>query len=157
MASFAHDTLLVSLIVPDDWDVEQVAPQQIRFFGPEHQELDGYRPTFSITMGEPEGFGDEWFDAFCEASLQQLRDNYEGFELLRTERTTLSSLAPMNEVWYAWQPEDELRFAQVQALVPVDAFRMYLINAATMRELEDTYLPVFEQVLHSLRILPAKG
>lgn len=156
MASFAHQGLLVSLLVPDDWEVEEVSPVQVRFYGPEQPELDGYRPTWSIVKGEPEGVGDAWFDEFSVRSLRQLETTYEGFELLRTERFTLSSLAPVNATWYRWAPEPGLSSSQVQALIPVDAYTMYLVNAATRTPIADAWLPLFDQVLHSLRILPPR-
>jgi hypothetical protein len=153
LASFAHEGLGLSLLVPDDWEAEELAPNQVRFFGPVQPDLDDYRPTMSFTVGEPEGFGDDWFDAFCADALDRLRTSYEGFELIDTERSTLSSLAPLHAIWYRWQPEPALRFAQVQALVAVDATRMYLVNGATLVQREDAFLPRFAAVLGSIRIL----
>lgn len=156
LASFAHEGLGLSLLVPASWEAEEVAANHVRFLGPPQTDLDDYRPTLSVTVGEPEGFGDAWFEAFCTAALDRLRTSYEGFELIDTERYTLSSLAPVNATWYRWQPEPELRFAQVQALVAVDATRMYLVNGATLVQREETFLPIFDQVLHSMRILPRR-
>lgn len=156
LASFAHEGVLVSALLPEGWEVTELAPNQVRFFGPRHPEHDDYQPTFSITLGQPEGFGDEWFDQLCADSLERLRSNYEGFELRDTERFALSSLVDVNAVWFEWQPEPGLAFAQVQALAAVDAFRLYLINAATLLPLADTYLPVFDRILHDLRLLPPR-
>lgn len=153
-ASFAHRGLAVSLLVPDDWEVEETSPAQVRFYGPAHPELDDYRPTWSIARGEPEGVGESWFEEFCTRARRQLETTYEGFTLLRTERYTLSSLVPVNATWYEWQPQPEARFAQLQALIPVDAYTMYLVNAATLADLADEQLPLFDEVLRSLRILP---
>jgi hypothetical protein len=153
LASFDHEGLALSLLVPLDWDAEELAPHQVRFFGPVQPDLDDYRPTMSFTVGEPEGFGDAWFDAFCGEALERLRSSYEGFELIDTERSTLSSLAPLHAIWYRWQPEPELRFTQVQALVAVDATRMYLVNGATLVQREDEFVPTFRAVLQSMRIL----
>jgi hypothetical protein len=156
LASFAHAQLLVSVLVPDDWALQEVAANQVRFFAPEEPDLDDYQPTLSITMGEPDGTGPAWFDGFCEAALQRLRSAATGFELLRTERTELSSLVPMHAIWYRWASDVGLDFSQVQAYIPVDASRMYLINAATQRPLEARDLPVFDEILASIRILPPR-
>lgn len=156
LASFAHESLLLSLLVPDDWDAEELAPNQVRFFGPEQPDLDDYRPTMSFTVGEPEGFGDEWFDEFCAQARERL-EGYEDFRLLRHERFTLSSLCPVDATWYEWTaPEEGLTFQQVQALVPYDMSRMYLINAATLAPIADRWLPIFDRVLHDMRVLPAR-
>lgn len=151
-ASFAHEGLLLSLRVPDDWEAEELAPNQVRFHGPALPELGGHRPTMSFTVGEPEGFGDAWFDSFCADARQRL-EGYEGFRLLRHERFTLSSLVPVDATWYEWAPDLPTRMSQVQALVPVDARRMYLINGATPAPAADRFLPVFDEVLHDLRVL----
>lgn len=156
LASFAHEGLLLSLLVPDDWEAEEVAPNQVRFFGPEQSDLDDYQPTMSFTVGEPEGAGPEWFDGFCAAARGRL-ETYEGFRLLRHERFQLSSLVPVDATWYEWSPDDDMTFAQVQALVPVNASRMYLINGATLAPIADSFLPAFDQVLHSMRVLPPRG
>ncbi|TVR91438.1 MAG: hypothetical protein EA428_05805 [Spirochaetaceae bacterium] len=154
--SFAHEGALISALVPDGWEAVEPAPQQVRFFGPVQTEYDDYRPTFSISLGRPDGFGEEWFDEFADDSLGQLQSEYEGFVLRSTERLSLSSLVEVNAVWYEWEPEPNLAFAQLQALAPVDRFRMYLINAATLRPLADIHLPIFDQILRSLRMLPPR-
>lgn len=155
-ASFAHEGTLISALVPDGWEAFEQHPQQVRFFGPTQIEHNDYRPTFSIALGKPEGFGAEWFDEFADQSLVQLQSEYQGFVLRSTERLTLSSLVEVNAVWYEWEPQPDVAFAQLQAIAPVDRYRMYLINAATLRPLAETHLPIFDQILRSLRMLPPR-
>lgn len=155
-ASFAHAGLLLSLLVPEDWDLEQVAPNQVRFYAPPVADLDDYRPTMSFTVGEPEGTGSAWFDEFVVRARKQLETGYEGFRLLGTERYTNSSLADVAVTTYQWTPQEDLTFSQLQALIAVDASRMYLVNAATRTEVADQYLPVFDEVMRDLRILPPR-
>jgi len=154
--SFAHEGTLISAIVPDGWEAFEPEAQQIRFFGPPQTEHDDYRPTFSVSLGKPDGFGEAWFDEFADNSLLQLQSGYEGFVLRSTEMLTLSSLVEVSAIWYEWESEPNLAFAQLQAIAPVDRYRMYLINAATLRPLADTHLPIFDQILRSLRILPPR-
>lgn len=156
-ASFAHAGLLLSLLVPDDWGVEQVAPNQIRFHAPPIAELDDYSPTMSFTVGEPEGTGAAWFEEFVTRARKQLETGYEGFELLGTDRFTNSSLADVAVTTYRWSPSQDQTFSQLQALIAVDASRMYLVNAAALEPVAARYLPVFEQVLADLRILPPRS
>lgn len=155
LASFSHAGVRVSALVPETWEASEVSGNSIRFFGPAHPDLDDYRPTFSITLGEPNGFGEEWFRQFTEASLENLRRECSGFALRATERFTLSSLVDVHAVWYTWDSESGLAFAQLQALGLMDRYHMYLINAATLLPLADLHLPAFDGVLRSLRMLPA--
>lgn len=154
-ASFSHAGVRVSALVPETWEASEISANAIRFFGPAHADRDAYRPTFSITLGEPDGFGEEWFREFTEASVENLRRECNGFALRSTERFTLSSLVDVHAVWYTWESESGLAFAQLQALGLMDRYHMYLINAATLLPLADLHLPVFDGVLRSLRMLPA--
>ena len=154
-AHFAHPTLQVSMLVPDDWTASEVAPNHVRFFGPEHPEADEYRPTFSIAVYRPDGFGDEWFEQFCAASVERLGESYDDFMLRSIDRFPLSSLVDVHATWYDWQAGPDHRSSQLQALIAMDMFRFYLINAATRTELAERYLPVFDAMLRSIRLLPA--
>jgi len=155
-ASFAHEGLGLSILVPEHWEAEELAANQVRFHGPEQAQVDHYRPTLSIVVGEPEGYGTGWFDAFCEQAGERLRNSYTNFVLHRSERYTLSSLVPVNATWFDWEPEPGLHMSQLQALVPVGATRLYLINAATRSECAETFLPVFDAIVRSLRVLPPR-
>jgi hypothetical protein len=153
--SVAHEGTLVSFEIPDGWEMLDVAARQFRLFGPSHPEHNDYRPTFSVTLGEPQSFGDEWMESFVAASRDHLAQTYRGFGLVSSEILTLSSLADAHLTWYHWEPEPGLAFVQLQAQILVDAYRLYLINAATVLPLSDTYTPVFEGILRSIRVLSA--
>ena len=155
-AHVAHPLLLLSLLMPDAWTVTDVADHQIRLFGPEHPELDDYRPTLSISMHQPDGFGDEWFDRFCADSVERLRDSHEGFSLRSIDRFPLSSLVEVHATWYEWQAAPDHRSSQLQAFIAVDAYRCYLINAAAKVQIADRYLPIFDRIVRSIRILPTR-
>ncbi|MFA9444516.1 hypothetical protein [Egicoccus sp. AB-alg6-2] len=153
--SFAHAGLLLSLLVPDDWDVEQLGPNQIRFYARPVAELDDYRPTMGFVAGEPDGTGPSWFEDFVASSRTRLAEA-AGFELLGTRRWTNSSLAEVAVTTYASTPRPGLAFTQLQALIAADADRLYVVNAATRRERAAQDLPVFEDVLQDLRVLPPR-
>ncbi len=156
--------LLVSANLPDPWEatrIDSVAREGqvsttigMRYFAPPQPGLDGYRPTLSITCGEPEGYGEEWFDRFCEGRLENTRKQFDGFTLNRHDRFMLSSLCLADVLWFEWDAEPGLRFTQMQALIQADRYRMYVVNAATRTECGETFLPQFEAVLRSVRILP---
>ena len=156
-AHYAQRGVLVSVPVPGDWTIAELSPQQIRFFAPEQPDLDDYSPTFSIALPTPGGFGDEWFDQFCDAGVERLRESWDDFTLRSIERGPLSSLAEVHATWYEWQAAPGRRSAQVQAMISVDRCRFYLINAATRAEIADEYLALFDAVLRSPRLLQPRG
>lgn len=153
LSSFAHEGTLVSALIPDGWEAFEQAPQHIRLFGPAHPEHDDYTPTLSITLARPEGFGEEWFDSFCKQSLERLRLSNEGFVLRSAQRLSLSSMVEVHVVKYEGQSEEGLAFSQLQAMAPVDRYRLYLIHAATLLPLAQLHMPIFDQILGSLRML----
>jgi hypothetical protein len=157
MASWSDETLRVSVVLPPGWEApahnSEPDQEMVRFFGPEQPDHDDYRPTFSITVGEPGGFGEEWFEELCRNSLETLRENYAGFHLRSTQRFSISSLVDVNAMWFNWEPEPGFLSVQLQALIPVDRYRMFLVNAATLLPLADAHLPYFERILRSLRVL----
>lgn len=157
--------LLVSARVPQSWEatrIESVADDEqaataigVRYFAEPVAELDGYRPTLSIACGEPDGAGDEWFERFCEQRRARMDSQYEGFSLVRHDRFPLSSLCPVDAIWFEWQADPDMRFMQVQALVYADRYRMYVINAASRVECAENVRSVFDHVIQTLRILPS--
>lgn len=151
--SYAHEGTQVSIMVPEAWEAREEEQQQVRFFGPPHPEHDDYRPTFSVALGTPEGFGDEWLESFLEGIRTKMASSHRDFSIIATDRFPLSSLAEAHVMRYRWEPEPGLAFSQIQALVQVDRYRLYLINGATLEPLADTWIPVFEGMLRSVRVL----
>lgn len=156
--------LFVSTRVPDSWEVSRIdgvaeegqdAPViGMRFFAPPEADLDDYRPTLSVTCGEPDGFGEQWFDEFTAARLANTEEQYEGFHLLRHERFTLSSMCDVDSLWFEWEAEPGMKFTQVQALIQADRYRMYVLNGASRNECAPGVIARFEDVLQTLRVLP---
>ena len=155
-ASFAHEGVRISALLPESWAVTEEAGNHVRFFAPAHPDHEGYRSTFSITLGEPDGLGNDGFQNFCNTSLENLEKNLPGFELRSVECFTLSSFVNIHAVWYNSRPEPGFAFAQLQALGLLNRYNLYLINAATLLPLADLYLPCFDTILRSLRVLPVR-
>jgi hypothetical protein len=153
--SFAHAGTRISAIVPESWTVTEPTEHSIRFFAPADAEHDGSTPTFSIALGEPDGFGPEGFADFCEASLGRLEQETPGFALRGVERYALSSLVDVHAVWYAGTWESDRELVQLQALGLLDRYHLYLVNAAAPLSLADHYTRVFDGILRGLRVLPS--
>lgn len=154
-ASFAHEGVRISVLLPATWSVTETASQHVRFFGPAHPDHDNYRATFSICLGEPDGFEPEGFQDFCDASITTLERSTPEFEIREITRFALSSFVDMHAVWYTGRRESGLAFAQLQALGLMDRYNLYLINAACLLPLAELYVPLFDDILRSLRMLPA--
>ena len=154
-ASLANADLLLSLRVPQGWEVQ--TPDELRFrVFRDATDADGYRASIGFVLGEPEEAGPEWFEAFCRAVPAQLADSVEQFELIDTERFRLSSGARVFALHARQHATGLPATSQLLAYVWAGSFRMYAVDAATQRPNEDRDLPVFDQILRSIRVLPPR-
>ena len=155
-ASFAHAGVGISALVPDSWTVEEPTEHSIRFFASVDADHHGSVPTFSIALGEPDGFGPDGFADFCAASIDRLEHEMSGFALRAVERYALSSFVDVHAVWYAAAWDSTRELVQLQALGLLDRYHLYLVNAAAPLALAERYTPVFDAILRSLRVLPTR-
>ena len=155
MTSVTLADLKLSIRAPaEGWTGDVIDEHRFRLYGPEQPSLDGYSPTMSFRLGEPEGFGDEWFDRFMFAVVREMELGYTDFKLIREERFELSSVAPVHAVWYEWiDGGSGLHFVQLQAYILVSRFSLYVVNAATLKPIEAEFVPIFDSILRSVRIL----
>lgn len=152
-SSLASVDLLVSLRVPRGWDVS--APDEAtlrvqRDGADEH----GYRATVTVRGGAPDQPGREWFDQLAAVAPARLAADVPGFDLIRTERFVLSSLAPVVAVHARQHAPGLPPTTQLQAWIWVNSYRLLSVGATTLSTHEDRDLGVFDAILHSVRILP---
>ncbi len=155
-SSFAHSGVRISAIVPDRWTVTEPSEHAVRFLAPPDPDYDGSIPTFSIALGEPDGFGPDGFPDFCEVSVERLEQQVPEFTLRSVERFALSSFVDVHAVWYTGRWEPDRRLVQLQALGLLDRYHFYLINAAAPLASAERYTPLFDAILRSLRVLPGQ-
>jgi hypothetical protein len=154
-ASVTNADLLLSIEVPVGWDIDVVDDVRFRVYA-ERPDADGYRASVGFVLGEPEEPGPEWFARFCAAVPGELARSVDGFELVSTERFGLSSGADVFEVRARQQAAGTAATSQVLAYIWANSYRMYVVDAATLRQHEDRDLPVFDRILHSVRLLPPR-
>jgi hypothetical protein len=140
--------------VPEDWTGHFVNPGKLQLLGPEQAVYDNYRPSMSYVHGSPEGPDAEWFEQLIDDSGASMGRSYDKFRLLGEERFTLSSQALAYVRHYEWQDEPTgYHFSQMQSLIRCDAESMYLVNAAALLPLAGVFMPIFDAILRSTRII----
>ena len=154
-ASYFSRETMVSIRAPRAWTGQIISESQFRLFGPVEADHDDYRSTISYQRTDIPGDGIDWLENLAtQAGENLVRENPE-FQLLGEERFTLSSDALVFARWYEWREQDTgLPFSQLQALILAEDGRLTIVNAATLKPLEDTYRPLFEEILRSTRIIP---
>lgn len=113
-------------------------------------------PTWAIRLGEPEETGEGWFADFRNVAVARMTSAVDGFELLGRDDFVLSSFVDVTAVRYRRRLPDGEVVAQLQAYLWANSYRMYVVDAATATDTEDTVLPVFDAILRSVRLLPER-
>jgi hypothetical protein len=153
--SLVNADLLLSLRVPLGWEVE--VPDEFRFrIYRDSVDADGYRASLGLVLGEPEEPGAEWFAAFTRAVPQELARSGEEFELTDTDEFRLSSGAQVFSVRARQHAAGAPATSQLLAYIWANSYRMYVMDASTLRAHEDRDLSVFDEILHSMRVLPPR-
>jgi hypothetical protein len=154
LVSVTSADLLVSLLAPRGWEPMAAGEDTFGVFG--DPEDGGYRPNITFLAGEPEQPGVAWFRDLTRDAPGQLEATLTDFEEISTDEFRLSSRAGVFEICYRQHEPGAPATSHLQAYVWVDSYRMYLVNAATLRAHESRDLPIFDAVLRSLRVLPER-
>ena len=153
MVSYFSREAQVSVRLPEGWTGEILGPSKFRVFGPVEGEFDDYRSTMSFQRTDLVGDGEAWFEELVANTDANLAREHHEFGRLGEERFTLSSNARAHATWFEWRDEATgLHFSQLQALIMAESGRITLVNAATLKPLEDSYRPIFDQILRSTRL-----
>lgn len=154
--SLASADLLVSMLVPAGWHAQPVDETRLTLLRDPADE-GGYRASVSVLAGEPEQEGAAWFDAFCDAAPGQLAATLAGYEELDRETFKLSSRARVLAISYRQHADGAPPTSHLQAFLWLNSYRMYVVSAATLREHESRDLPVFDRIVHEMRLLPERS
>jgi len=156
-ASYWHEPTRISIMAPVGWEVEDIEPTAFRFYSPPDEANDDYRSSISYALHAPEGGTAAWLTEFAAASRDNMAATYNGFRLLNESRVMSSDFADVALRWYEWNDEATgLAFSQVQGLILADPQSIYLADAATLQGTADVYIPIFDSIIASTRIIPRR-
>lgn len=156
--SYFNQKLSVSVVVPEDWTGRQISDTKFRLLGAPESGLEAYFDEYRVSMSyellqSPNTFG-EWFQELIASNNSTMANSYNEYTLLSESFYELDT-HPVYRKVYTWLEEETgLRLYQIQAFIYAGSGALYLINAAVVEMFSDRYLPVFESVLDSTRIIP---
>ena len=159
MVSYYNEQTRISIVVPKEWTGEVIDKSQFRIFGlPEagfEDYFDEYRPTMSYTIAEPERLESDWFDEMIVQTGKNMSIEYNEYQIIDEEWFEVSGRKSFLR-HYEWRDEDtQLQLSQLQSMIYASPSRFYLVNAAVLIHIVDNYLPIFDTILRSTRIIPA--
>ncbi|NET16455.1 MAG: hypothetical protein F6K08_28360 [Okeania sp. SIO1H6] len=158
MVSYFNEQIGISILLPEQWNVQVIEQFQFRIFGlPEpgfEEHFEEYRSTMSYLLTEPENHASGWFEGLITESSQEMLQDYNEYQLISEAHCKISTQTAYVRN-YEWTEENTgLQILQLQSLIYNNSSSFYLINAAILKPLEDKYMPIFNAILESTRIIP---
>ncbi len=158
MVSYYNEQTRISIVVPEEWTGEVISDVQFRIFGlPEagfEDYFDEYRPTMSYTLAEPESTESGWFEQIIADTGKNMPGEYNEYQLIDEEWLEVSGHKAYLR-HYEWRDEGtQLQLSQLQSLIYASPSRFYLVNAAVLKPIVSKYMPIFDAILKSTRIIP---
>jgi hypothetical protein len=149
--SYYDQTFSISLLAPADWTAARTDDFPFVLLSPPE---NGYRSNLGFSETHIEPLSAERLDQEIAKLKAQQASDYENFRSLEERKFWLDG-HPAWQQRYEWQPRDKpYHFSQVLALLVVNENTLYEINGATLKELETTYMPIFERIIESIRLIP---
>lgn len=157
MSSYVNSQIGISILIPQQWTVEVVTPVQCRILGlPEpgfEEYFDEYRSTMSYILATPENLENNWFETLIDQANLEMLKEYNEYQLVREENCQILDRSAYVK-YYEWTDENtSLRLSQLQAMIQADSSSFYLINAATIKTIANKYIPIFDKILKSTKII----
>ncbi len=155
--SFFDENTGISIELPENtpWEYRFADTKKFRLLAPPQSNYKNYRPSISYRKISLITLGDITMDQIVADRLTEIAQNYNTFTPLQEIQFLLNKNQPTHVQYYQWYDKRQTgwEFSQFQALVWADP-SIYLINAAAIKPLAASYLPLFEKILLSTRIIP---
>jgi hypothetical protein len=159
MISYYNEQIRISINVPEEWTGQIISNSQFRLFGlPEvgfEKYFEEYRPTMSYMLAVPENNKFNWFESLIIDSSQEMVRDYNEYQLINEEWCEISDQKAYFR-HYEWREETtQLQFSQLQSIIYASPNSFYLVNASVLKPIASQYIPIFDAILKSTRIIPS--
>jgi hypothetical protein len=152
MNRFTDHSLAISLEAPEAWSGTKDSALNLDLFAPEESD---YAAHISLDLKEidpPDPKGD-WFVRVVEETYYQGGLGLDEYELVEGFEVEVGG-HPGFLARYEWVAREVgLHFSQIDALVLVRPDRLLEIHGFSLKELEETYIPIFLYIIHSVRFV----
>lgn len=157
MKSYFNQSLGVSILMPESWEVQQLQPNQFQIIAPAVSQFDGYCPRISYTRKIPQINSPHWFEETIRKSEATQRQVYPDYHPLKEERFWVGEhRAYLRQVQWCYEGTD-IYLVNFQGLILAEEIAAYIIKAETLKEFAETDMPIFEAIAKSTRIIPPQN
>jgi hypothetical protein len=149
--SYYDPDIAISLEMPLDWDAAASDQFPLLLLAPPQ---DNFRANMSFSVQELDQPTPEHFKAVIRQTHADRRRTFTDFQLV-SEKRILQDNFPGHIEHYHWTMDDtHIPMTQLFALILIGPDALYGIHATCLRDTEQTYLPIFNAIIHSLRFIP---
>lgn len=150
MLNLFDSALSLTLRVPAEWTVTASEQFPLDIYAPRQE---GYRASLGLLRAPIATATRESFSALIAQRHAELARDLPGFTPLHEEQCWIDEL-PASVLTYRWLPLEEPRgFTQIAAVLLSGPATIVEVHAAALTPLAATYLPLFETMLRSLRVI----
>lgn len=160
VTSFFNEKTRISILIPKGWTSTTIDTSKFRILGWSEagfeDYFDEYRPTISYELSSATTSDSEWLRKLVNDNNEEMALTYNQYEIINEEYCEIAN-AKAYVKHYSWKEESTgLTLFQMQSLIASSPFSLYIVNAAVLKTLEDKYMPIFNFILNSTRIIPRK-
>lgn len=158
-SSYYNKETGVSIRVPKSWTGKVLHAKAFRLFGEQEPGFedffDEYRPTMSFEVVAMELHDKAARETFIQTTNLKMTEDYNAFKMGDEQWLQIGG----HEAYlkhYSWtEEESELELEQLQGFIFINPYALLLVNAAVLKPLKEKYMPAFDAVLSSTRLIPA--
>ncbi len=155
MVNYFDKGLSISLSVPDGWTMGEHAAFDLHLAAPAEMEYHA-----NLGFSRVVGIGPldaARFEQIVENTKSDQRRDFEEFKLLSERRLMIDGFPTYVEQyeWVDGRSPNGRFFSQILTLIAVGPNALLEIHGASLKELEGAYIPLFIEMVESIRFIPA--
>lgn len=143
----------VSLEMPAEWDAAASEHFALILLAPSKQR---FRPNLSFVVKSLKPPTPEHLQQMIDKARKDREASYQGFALVSEERLMQDNYPGHLEVYHWEMDETGTPLTQIFVLILTGPDALYSLHATCLREQETTYLPIFREIIASLRFTPSE-
>jgi hypothetical protein len=140
----------VAMEIPAEWDAGSTPDFALILVAPEEQ---GFNANLSFTISPFDPPTQDRLRDLIQDTRQDREENYPKFSVVREERM-IQDKCPGYIETYHWELEEtNTPLFQLYALILAGQDALYTLHGTSLRSLEDSYEPLFRQIIASIRFI----
>jgi hypothetical protein len=145
--TYSNETINIELKMPDKWKHSYSEQFPVILIAP--KEL-GYQANITFSVRDLKPPTQKHFEALIQSTREERMRDYTGFELVEELRWWHEGFPAYREIFHWNTEERNIAITQMFVLIMTGPDALFSIHCTALRELESSYLPMFQAIIESL-------